>query len=309
MNDITVAAGHNLGPPDFGTEGIKADVIAESTSAAGVTIDSTLVKDGQVGPLADGKSLILGTDSDVSMNWNGTYLVGGSGMWAGCPSPADPAYHSLVHEYFNDFRALTADLDVVNEWTVTEDDAACTQAIRVDAVCGECLLTNKATTDNNAQQINLAQETFKLATGKKLWFEARLKTAAGAKEIDFAAGLIAAEDLTGVADNMPANGIVFHKDDGDTNLDISSSDNGTNRQVEAVATWTTAYHIIGFYFDGGATGKATITPYVDGVAGTPISAVTYATMSELAPLFMVRNGDATTTQTMTIDYVKVVQLR
>jgi hypothetical protein len=32
-------------------------------------------------------------------------------------------------------------------------------------------------------------------------------------------------------------------------------------------------------------------------------------MSELAPLFMVRNGDATTTQTMTIDYVKVVQLR
>lgn len=305
MNDITVAAGHNLGPPDFGTEGIKADVIAESTSAAGVTIDSTLVKDGQVGPLADGKSLILGTDSDVSMNWNGRYLVGGSGMWAGCPSPADPAYHSLVHEYFNDFRA-TADLD---EWTVTADHDDCTQVISEDAVCGECLLTNKAETDNNAQQINLAQETFKLAPGKKLWFEARLKTAAGAKEIDFAAGLIAAQDLTGVADSRPANGIVFHKDDGDTNLDISSSDSGVDLQTLAVATWTTAYHIIGFYFDGGASGQATITPYVDGVAGTPISAVTYVMMGEMAPLFMVRNGDATTTQTMTIDYVKVVQLR
>jgi hypothetical protein len=231
--------------------------------------------------------------------------VYGGGLW---PSPADNRYNSMVHEYFNDFRASAADYDATNEWTLTEDDAACAQALSADAVCGELLLTNKATTDDNAQQINLNQESFKLATGKNLWFEARFKTAAGATQIDWAVGLVEAEDLTGVANNMPANGVVFKKDDGDTNIDLSSSDNGTDTESAAIGTWDTSYHRLGFYFDGGATGVGTITPYVDGVAGTPIT-VTFATMAELAPIFMVRNGDATTTQTMTIDYIRVVQLR
>jgi hypothetical protein len=230
-------------------------------------------------------------------------------MWEYCPSPADPRYDSLVHQYFNDFRALAADYDVTNEWTLTEDDAACTQALSADAVCGELLLTNKATTDDNGQQINLQQESFKLVSGKKLWFEARFKTAAGATQIDWAVGLIEAEDITGVADNMPDNGIVFKKDDGDTNIDIAACDGGTNTEGAALGTWNTSYHILGFYWNGGATGAGTITPYIDGTAGTAITGITYATMAELAPVFMVRNGDATTTQTMTVDYVKVVQMR
>ena len=41
-------AGATSQAQDFGTIGIKTDVIAESTLAAGVTIDSVLVKDGQV---------------------------------------------------------------------------------------------------------------------------------------------------------------------------------------------------------------------------------------------------------------------
>ena len=234
---------------------------------------------------------------------------GGGGLWRTCPSPADPEYKSIVHEYFNDFRASAADYDATNEWTATEDDGDDAQALSADAVSGELLLTNKATTDDNAQQVNLNQESFKLASGKPLWFEARFKTAAGATQIDWSAGLVVAEDLTGVADNMPANGVVFHKEDGDTNIDIASSDNGTNLTSAALGTWDTSYHTLGFHFDGGATGSAVITPYIDGVAGAVIESVTYATMAELAPLFMVRNGDATTQQTMTIDYVRVVQLR
>lgn len=35
-------------PLDFGADGIKADVIAESTTAAGVTVDGVLLKDGDV---------------------------------------------------------------------------------------------------------------------------------------------------------------------------------------------------------------------------------------------------------------------
>lgn len=258
----------------------------------------------------DNNSIILGTGSDISFNWNATYLQAGSGLWSNsCPSPADPNFDSVAHMYFNDFRALAADYDATNEWTLTEDDADCAQAINADTACGTLTLTNKATTDDNAQQIQLQQESFKVAAGKKLWYETRIKCAAGATQIDWAVGLTVTEDLTGVADNMPANGIVFHKDDGDTNIDLSTSDNGTNIQSAAVGTATTGWVKLGFYVDGAATGSLGITPYVNDVAGTAITTGTYATMSELAPIFMVRNGDATTTQTMEIDYVKVIQLR
>lgn len=240
---------------------------------------------------------------------NASLIAGSlSPMWQYCPSPADPRYDSLVHEYFNDFADITRSLDVTNDWTVYETDAGNTQAQTADSVCGEVLLTNGATDDNSATQIMHKSESFKLVSGKKLWFEARFKTAAGATQIDWAIGLIEGEDLTAVTNNMPANGIVFKKDDGDTNIDISSSDNGTDTEGAALGTWDTSYHILGFYFNGGATGAGTITPYIDRVAGTAIT-ITYATMAELAPTFMVRNGDATTTQTMTIDYVKVVQMR
>lgn len=263
--------------------------------------------------LVDDETLTFGTGSDVTMLWDGALLRCGpaSAMWGNAPSPAQADYETLVVEYFNDFVNEVYDFDVTNDWTVTEDDAADTQAITADTVPGILKLTQKATTDNDGGQVNYNFEKWKLATGKKLWFETRIRCAAGdATNLDFFVGLAEAEDLTGVADNMPANGIGFHKEDGDTNIDASSSDNGTNLQTAAAGTLVDATWIkLGLYFDGGATGAATITPYVNGVAGTPIASVTYATMAELAPLFMVRNGDATTTQTLEIDYVKVVQLR
>lgn len=45
---IEDAALHGHGPIDFSDDGIKADVIAESTAAAGVTIDGVLCKDNAV---------------------------------------------------------------------------------------------------------------------------------------------------------------------------------------------------------------------------------------------------------------------
>jgi len=45
--------GTDGGADDFGSTGIKADVVAESTSAAGVTVDGVLLKDGEVQPATD----------------------------------------------------------------------------------------------------------------------------------------------------------------------------------------------------------------------------------------------------------------
>ena len=207
-------------------------------------------------------------------------------------------------KYFDDFFSLDSN------WTVTEDDAACTQAIE-DEQFGVVLLTNKATTDNNAQQVQWSKEIAKPTQGKRLWFEARINCNGGdATNLDFFIGLAATEDLTGVADNMPANGIGFHKDDGDTNIDFSTSDGGTNIEQAAVATLANDTYVrLGFSFDGGATGSGVLTPYVDGVAGTQITTMTYATMAEVAPIVMIRNGDATTQQKIKIDYVQVISER
>lgn len=208
-------------------------------------------------------------------------------------------------KYLDDFFNLDS------SWTVTEDDAACTQAAQ-DEQFGVVLLTNKATTDDNAQQIQWAQAFAKPTSGKRLWFEARVNCNGGdATNLDFFIGLAAdGTDLTGVADNMPANGIGFHKDDGDTNIDFSTSDDNTHIQQAAVGTLANDTYIrLGFSFDGGATGSGVLTPYVDGVAGTQITNMTYATMAEIAPIIMIRNGDGTTQQKIKIDYVQVISER
>lgn len=253
--------------------------------------------------LGDQDLAVFGDGADVAVTWNGTYLQATSALnalWTAAPCKADPNYDSIVHEFFDDFNVL----DTTSVWTVTEDDAACTQAIS-DAACGVLLLTNKASTDDNAQQIAGKGDTFLLAAGKTLWFEARIKVAA-ATEIDVVVGLVAdGEDMTGVADNRFADGIGFFKSDGATTLQFGASKDGTDTGANTnVGTLGTDWITLGFKVDG----VTSATPYVNGVAGTPITA-TFCDDEALTPIVMVRNGDGTTGQTIQVDYVKAVQLR
>lgn len=72
------------GALDCGSNGIKADVIAESTSGAGVTIDGLLVKDGKIGAttaeignvyMGDSDGMYFGDDQDASMVHDGTKSI------------------------------------------------------------------------------------------------------------------------------------------------------------------------------------------------------------------------------------------
>jgi len=220
-----------------------------------------------------------------------------------------PGSHQVIDHVFFDDMVGFGDLSATG-WVVTEDDAADTQAFS-DVQHGILKLTQKATTDNDGGQVTWAAETFKLTAGKSLLFKTRIRCPAGdATNLDFFVGLAEAEDLTGVADNMPANGIGFRKDDGDTYIDASSSDNGTNLETTQVGTLVNNTWIeLAFLFDGGATGSGVIRLYVDGLEVGKIESVTYVTMAEMAPIFMIRNGDATTTQVLDIDYVLVVAQR
>src|SRR3990167_2984764 len=58
---------------DYGAAGMLADVIGESTAAAGVTVDGLLIKDGDL-LFLDSDKVQLGTGADIAIAWDGTSL-------------------------------------------------------------------------------------------------------------------------------------------------------------------------------------------------------------------------------------------
>lgn len=206
---------------------------------------------------------------------------------------------SIVHHAFDDFDHVHA----AGEWDLVTVEAGAgdaTEAV-IDAAGGTIVVTNDAA-DNDYDQMVRKNETFKLAAGKRL-FCAIMAKISDATEADLWLGLIANEDLSAVADNMPADGVVWVKDDGDTELDFKSCKNGTNEENDAEGTADTSYHEFAFYFDGAGT----ITPYLDGVAGTAIE-TTIPDDEELAVGWGIRNGEAVA-KVLTVDYYDVAQLR
>ena len=254
--------------------------------------------------MGDNDHIDSGDGRDVRLRWNGTYLEGGpaSGMWADAPSPADPQYHTIAHEFFDDFKVLNA------QWALDETDAGST-GVSSDALGGTLLLTCDATNDDSGVQVGWANETFLLAAGKTIWYETYVKAAArkaGAdSEIDLSIGLGIVEDLTATADNFTEDGFCFHVTEGTKVWKITASKSGTNTgTVTTTVDLTAGWIKLGFLVDG----VTSITPYINDVAQTPLTA-TICDDQLLSPFFMVRNGDATITQTLEVNYVKVVQLR
>lgn len=255
----------------------------------------------------DTDKLIFGDGSDVTLQWDGTRLVGSAAanaMWDGCPSPADPNYSSQVFEVFDDFTHYDPTAST-GDWPETAFGTG-TQALLADVAGGVLRLSCQATTDDACEQMTYVSDPFKLAAGKTLWYETRVKIT-GDVQSEHSFGLAAlGEDLTAVPDVLPQDGVSFSTQDASLAAALTASKNGTNTGAVAgvhtlvTATWVT----LGFKIDG----VTSCTPYVNGVAGTAATA-TFCDDESLAPYFLVRNGDATTTQILDIDYVKVVQLR
>ncbi|KKM85347.1 hypothetical protein LCGC14_1290000, partial [marine sediment metagenome] len=171
---------------------------------------------------------------------------------------------------------------------------------------GVLLLTCQATTDDASEQLTHKGAGFLLAAGKTIWYETRLKIV-GDVQSEHSFGLVAdGEDLTAVADVLPADGISFSTQDATLAAALTVSKGGTNTgAVAGVHTLVSGTYVtLGFLIDG----VTSVTPYVNGVAGTAATA-TIPDTEHLAPYFLVRNGDGTTQQVMHVDYVKVVQLR
>ena len=256
--------------------------------------------------LVDDEYIDLGTGNDVRLKWNATYLEGGpaTGLWATAPSEADPRWHQNAYCLFDDFLKMDPTA-TIGGWTEDVQGTG-TQTLADEVAGGELLLTCQATTDDASEQATFVTAPFLLAAGKTLWYEARVKQTGDVQsEVSF--GLVAlGEDLTAVADVYPQDGICFAHQDASMALALTCSKNGTNTgAVAAVHTMVTGtYATYGLFIDG----VTSVTPYINGVAGTAATA-TINNDESMAPYFLVRNGDATTQQILTVDYVKVVQLR
>jgi hypothetical protein len=266
------------------------------------------VYSGWYNAMVDAFNTVFGTGGLTTSGGGLTTSVSGQMPNLPLPYAAPP---SLYHYFFDDFDLSVASAAPTLSWTNVKVGTG--TSLLTDNAGGVLTMTCQATTDNSTELNYLQQESFRLATGKKLWYEVRFRCpCADVTDLDIVVGLMVTEDIKAVADNKPANGIIFMKtDDAAGTIYLNSSDNNTDIVSPAsiktlvTNTWTR----LGFYFDGGATGLATLTPYVDGVAKQPLTAITYATQSEMCPVLMVRNGDATETQIMDVDYVYIVQER
>lgn len=284
-------------------------VLTGSSDGNFITLDTEndqLEFDGIDVALGDLDLVVFGHDRDVIVQWEGSYLTAGDdGMWAGCPAKLDPNFASVAYELFDDFVEYDNTATVGN-WTLAEVGTG-TDALSDATAGGFVILTCQATTDNACEQITHTGAPFKLAAGKKLWFEARVKFTGDITPSEVSLGLVnSGEDLTAVADVLPQDGVSFSKQDGATAFAATASKNGTDTgAVAGVHTLVSgAWVVFGFLIDG----VTSITPYVNGVAKTALTA-TICDDELLTPYFLVRNGDATTQEVLEIDYVKVVQLR
>jgi hypothetical protein len=228
-----------------------------------------------------------------------------SGPWATCPILAINADPSLGHIFFDDFHYFTE----ADRWTTTEDEGKTGTDGVQDAVGG--WYKNFCDADDNDESYCIAEgEFFKLVANKPLWFEAKVQlTEANTDEANWIVGLIENPGADTLLDNgggpsASYDGFCFFKVDGTMKVQFESSTAATQVTNATLADFTSGTAVrVGAYFDGGTT----ITPYVDGVAGTAHT-LNLTGQGELAPVFGVKAG-GTNEEAIEIDYIKVVQVR
>ena len=201
-----------------------------------------------------------------------------------------------AHVYFDDFDYF----DAAN-WTITtvEDGTGDATEALADEDGGVLLITNDDA-DDDSDFFNKVGESFLMASGKKAWFEARLKVS-DATQSDWVAGL----QITDTTPLAVSDGIFFRKDDGDANIDFVVTKNSTATTEAGVATNADDTYVrLSFYYDG----KSLVRYYVDGVMQGSVATTNLPDDEELTISFGIQNGEAAA-KTMSVDYIMAAKER
>ena len=220
---------------------------------------------------------------------NGVTNVGEQSLFAELGQPAATLYHT----YFEDFDYYTA-----ADWTVTETQAGATQAL-TDGDGGLLLITNTAA-DNDLVSLQKVGESFRFASGKPLFFEARFKVS-DATQSDVVIGL----QITDTTPLDVTDGVFFIKADGAATVDFFVEKNNTATTASAVATMANDTFIrLGFYYDG----ISAVQYFVNGsIAGSSVT-TNLPDDEDMTITIAIQNGEAVA-KTMTVDYVYVAKER
>ena len=187
-----------------------------------------------------------------------------------------------------------------------------------DTVGGEITLTT-CSGDNDGCLLHGLSEVFKIASGKPLYFAARVTIAeANTDDLDFAIGLTNNIVPAGAANTallgdsggaLPASydGVLFHKSESTSVWNFESSAGAAQVTDSSVADCETAgVYLLEFEYDG----NTTITAKIDGttVAIQTITAAMLVAASELCPVIALK-ADSANAESVAVDYVYYAQLR
>ena len=220
---------------------------------------------------------------------NGVTNVGEDSPFADLAMPAPTKFHT----YFEDF-----DYYVAGNWTVTETQAGATQAL-TDGDGGLLLITNTAA-DDDLVALQKVGESYRFASGKELFFEARFKVS-DATQSDVVIGL----QITDATPLDVSDGVFFIKADGSTSVSLLVEKNGTATTTSSVATMANDTFIsLGFYYDGASSIQYSVNGVVKGTSVT----TNLPDDEDMTVSIAIQNGEAVA-KTMTVDYVFVAKER
>jgi len=220
---------------------------------------------------------------------NGVTNVGEDSPFADLTMPAPTKFHT----YYEDF-----DYYVAANWTVTETQAGATQAL-TDGDGGLLLITNTAA-DDDLVALQKVGESYRFASGKELFFEARLKVS-DATQSDVVIGL----QITDTTPLDVSDGVFFIKADGSTSVSLLVEKNGTATTTSSVATMANDTFIsLGFYYDGASSIQYSVNGVVKGTSVT----TNLPDDEDMTVSIALQNGEAVA-KTMTVDYVFVAKER
>lgn len=220
---------------------------------------------------------------------NGVTNVGEQSLFAELGQPAATNFHT----YFEDFDYYTA-----GDWTVTETDAGATQAL-TDGDGGLLLITNTAA-DNDLVSLQKKGESFRFATGKALFFEARFKVS-DATQSDVVIGL----QITDTTPLDVTDGVFFIKADGAATVNFLVEKNNTATTASAIATMADDTYIrLGFYYDG----SSAVQYFVNGTYTGSSVTTNLPDDEDMTVTIAIQNGEAAA-KTMTVDYIYVAKER
>lgn len=219
---------------------------------------------------------------------NGVTNVGEDSLFAALGQLAGPQFHT----YFEDFDYYAA-----ADWTVTETQAGATQAL-TDGDGGLLLLTNTAA-DNDLVALQKVGESYRFASGKKLFFEARFKVS-NATQSDVVMGL----QITDATPLDVSDGVFFLKSDDSTTINLLVEKNNTATTTSVGTLADDTYIRLGFYYDG----NSSIQAFVNGTYVATSATTNLVDDEDLTISFAIQNGNAVA-RTMTVDYIYVAKER